>query len=149
MAFSRSSAVLTILLAGALLVATPSVALAKDCKPVVATGVGQDLGGGSTTATISGDPRLRGTTAGRFDVTGLPPVLQIAGTVAFTTHHGTLDVTVTGTFDVSTGAFSASGPVTGGSSRYAGPGGSLLLEGVENLSDGTFTETIEGTVCKR
>ena len=149
MAFTKISACLTLLLAGALLVAAPGEALAKDCESVEASGVGQDLGGGNTTATISGDPRLRGTTTGRFDVAGEPPVLQIAGTVVFTTQHGTLDVAVTGTFNVSNGAFSASGPVTGGSSKYAGSGGSLLLKGVENLGDGTFTETIEGTVCKR
>src|SRR5437867_8423183 len=80
-----------------------------------AKGVGQDLGGGDTQARIIGGGLLSGTTTAHFDtVGGSLPVLQIAGDVTFATNEGaTLTVYVTGSFDISTGDFSASGTVTG------------------------------------
>jgi hypothetical protein len=119
-----------------------------DCANIHATGVGQDLGGGNTTATISHGGQLNGTTSGHFVVGGAPPVFAISGTVTFTTKHGTLVATVAGTLDVTTGAFTASGPVSGGTGNLAGTTGTLTFSGVENLATGVFTETITGTICR-
>jgi hypothetical protein len=117
------------------------------CKDIHATGVGQDLGGGNTTATIRHGGPLNGTTSGHFVSSGAPPVLAINGTVTFTTRHGVLVAAVRGTFDVTSGAFTASGPVSGGTGMLAGVTGILTLAGVENLATGAFTETITGTIC--
>jgi hypothetical protein len=118
------------------------------CKNIHATGVGQDLGGGNTTATIRHGRPLNGTTSGHFVIGGAPPVFTISGTVTFTTKHGTLVATVAGTFDGSTGAFTASGPVSGGTGKLHDATGALTFTGVENLTTGAFTETITGTICR-
>jgi|SRR5437660_3814369 len=117
------------------------------CKAIHATGLGQDLGGGNTTATIRHGGPLTGTTTGHFVISGAPPVFAISGTVTFTTKHGTLVAAVAGTFDVSTGAFTASGPVSGGTGKLTGASGILTFVGVENLATGAFTEAITGTIC--
>jgi len=117
------------------------------CAPVHAVGIGQDLGGGDTTATISHGGRLNGTTAGHFLITGGPTVFTIAGTVMFTTKGGTLTATVSGTVNFATGEFTASGPVSAGTGNLAGTTGTLTFTGVENAL-GVFTETITGTLCK-
>jgi hypothetical protein len=120
----------------------------ESCRSVHATGAGQDLGGGNTAATISHGGLLNGTTSGHFVISGAPPVFTINGTVAFTTKHGTIVATVAGTFDVTTGAFTASGPLSSGTGSLAGITGTLTLTGVENLATGAFTETISGTLCR-
>ena len=119
------------------------------CAPVHAVGIGQDLGGGDTTATISHGGRLNGTTAGHFDITpAIFPVFNIDGTVVFTTKGGTLTATVSGTVNFATGEFTASGPVSAGTGNLAGTTGILTFHGFENLITGVFTETITGTLCK-
>ena len=147
----RARVLVLCLVAGLLAFVAPGHASAKqggECKKVEAKGVGQDLGGGNTTATITNDGLLKGSTTAHFDIVGgAPPVFQIDGVVTFTTNKGTLTVSVVGTFDVSTGAFNASGPVTGGTGRFTDSSGSLTFDGVQNLSTGEFTETVEGTVC--
>jgi hypothetical protein len=91
---------------------------------------------------------LNGTTAGAFAIVGgAPPVFAIQGSVVFTTNQATLTVGVSGTFDVSTGAFGASGPVTDATGKLEGATGSLALSGVQNLATGAFTETVTGTIC--
>ncbi len=120
----------------------------QGCAQIHAVGVGQDLGGGNTTATISHGGRLNGTTAGSFAISGAPPVFNIAGTVMFTTKGGTLTATVSGTFNVLTGEFNASGPVSAGTGSLAGVTGTLTFQGVENLGTGVFTETVTGTLCQ-
>lgn len=125
-------------------------AAAPACQNIKinATGVGQDLGGGRTVAQISGGGLLQGTTEGNFTITGGSfPVFTIAGTVKFTTHQGTLTVTVTGTFDVSTGEFTASGSVTDATGKLAGASGTLSFAGVEDLSTGAFVENVTGQIC--
>jgi hypothetical protein len=117
------------------------------CRNVNTTGVGQDLGGGNTTATIRGGV-LKGTTSAHFDITGgTPPELTFQGTVTFTAKRGTLTVSIAGTFNVATGAFAATGPVTGGTGAFTGASGSLSFAGVEDLTTGSFTEDVTGTVC--
>lgn len=122
---------------------------AVSCHQITAAGVGQDLGGGSTIAQISNGGLLQGTTAASFVVTDVSnfPVLGIAGTVTFTTNKGTLTVAVSGSFNVVTGDFSASGDVTGATGKLAGATGSLSFVGVEDLSTGAFTETVTGGIC--
>ena len=50
----------------------------QGCAKIHAAGIGQDLGGGNTTATISHGGRLNGTTVGHFDIGGTPPVFTIS-----------------------------------------------------------------------
>jgi hypothetical protein len=131
------------------LVVTAPAAAGVSCHKINAKGVGQDLGGGLTQARITGGGLLNGTTAGSFAITGFtPPALaSIAGTVTFTVNKATLVVSVTGTFDVASGAFSASGPVTGATGKLADATGSLNLNGIEDLTDGSFVEDVVGSVC--
>ncbi len=136
--------------AGVVLLAGPVQAKTGglSCHKINAKGNGQDLGAGSTTAQIVGGGLLHGTTVGTFAiVAGAPPVFAIAGTVVFTTNAGTLTVGVSGTFDVSTGAFSSTGPVTGSTGKLEGATGSLTLDGVQDLGTGAFTETVTGSIC--
>lgn len=121
---------------------------AESCHKINAKGVGQDLGGGTTEAQIIGGGLLHGTTEGNFTGTGFSgTVFSFEGTVAFTTNHATLTVTVAGTLDVTTGEFSASGTVTGATGKLAGATGGLSFEGVEDLSDGSFVEHVTGEIC--
>ncbi len=69
---------------GALMMISQAQA-AVSCHKINAHGVGQDLGGGVTHATIKGGGLLHGTTVGNFTITGIsPPVASFAGTVEFT-----------------------------------------------------------------
>jgi hypothetical protein len=121
---------------------------AVSCHRINAKGVGQDLGSGTTQADIIGGGLLQGTTVGNFVITGFSgTVASIAGTVVFTTNQATLTVTVAGIFDVATGVFSASGTVTSATGKLAGATGTLLLEGIEDLSNGRFLEDVTGTIC--
>jgi hypothetical protein len=118
------------------------------CQPVHGRGVGQDLGGGNTAATITRGGILNGTTKAHFDITGgTPPALSFEGTIVFTTKKGTLTASIAGTFNVATGAFAATGAVTGGTGRFAEATGNLSLAGVEDLTTGSFTETVTGRLC--
>jgi hypothetical protein len=121
---------------------------AVSCHKINAKGAGQDLGNGATQAQIIGGGLLQGTTHANFAIVGgTPPVLAIAGAVTFTTHQATLTVTVTGTFNVATGNFVATGPVTAATGKLAGATGTLLLEGVEDLTTGKFVEDVSGLIC--
>jgi hypothetical protein len=131
----------------ALVVGSPAQA-GVSCHQINARGVGQDLGGGVTQARIIGGGLLHGTTAASFEITGLSgTVASFEGTVTFTTNRATLTVTVEGTFDVVTGAFHASGPVTDATGKLAGASGNLTFDGLENLADGSFEETVTGQIC--
>ena len=139
---------LFLFLIGSALVTVTQAQAAVSCHEIKAKGVGQDLGGGTTVADIIGGGLLQGTTVGHFEITGGTfPVFLIEGTVEFTTNKGTLTVAIAGTFDVSTGEFSASGPVIGATEKLAGATGSLRFEGFQNLSDGSFVEDVTGTIC--
>jgi hypothetical protein len=119
-----------------------------SCHKLNAKGVGQDQGDGTTTARILGGGLLHGTTVGSFVVTGMSgSVLSFDGAVAFTTNRGTLTVTVTGTLDLATGEFAASGPVTDATGKLAGATGNLALHGIQDLSTGTFVEDVMGEIC--
>ena len=128
---------------------TTSAAIHHDlCLSVNARAIGQNLGHGRTQATITHAGILNGTTTGQLEVTGgTPPVLTVAGTGVLATHHGTLTVSVAGTFNGATGAFEATGQVIHGTGVFAGATGTLTFMGVEDLTSGRFTQTITGTVC--
>jgi hypothetical protein len=127
-----------------------SVQAGPSCHKIDATGVGQDLGGGITTAQINDGGLLQGTTAAAFAVIGFTPpsTVLIGGSVTFTTNRATLEVPGMGTFDVSTGQFTfASAAAPTGTGKLAGATATLAFDGVENLATGSFVETIEGVVC--
>lgn len=129
------------------LVGPGQAAAGTSCHKINAKGVGQDLGGGATQAQIKGGGLLQGTTVGQFTPSGTPPVLLITGTVKFTTNKATLTVAVNGMFNVATGEFDASGPVSAATGKLAGATGNLRLKGIENLTTGAFTETVTGNIC--
>lgn len=128
--------------------ATSAAVPHDSCLSVNARAVGQNLGHGQTTATITHAGILNGTTAGQLQITGgTPPLLTVVGTGVLTTHHGTLTVNVAGTFNTATGVFQATGQIVHGTGMLAGATGVLTFVGVEDLTTGSFTQTITGTVC--
>ena len=135
-------------IAAAVILTLGQAQAAVSCHKINAKGVGQDLGGGMTEARIIGGGLLHGTTQGNFVIVGgAPPVFSISGTVTFTTRQATLTVALTGTFDVSTGAFVTTGPVMSATGKLTGATGTLTLDGIENLTTGKFTEEVSGLIC--
>jgi len=119
-----------------------------SCLSVNATAIGQDLGHGRTTSTIVHAGILNGTTTGQLEITGgTPPVVTLAGTGVLTTHDGTLTLSLVGTFNQATGAIEATGQVVAGTGVFAHATGTLMFVGVEDLTTGSFSNTITGTVC--
>jgi hypothetical protein len=120
----------------------------SSCLSVNATAIGQNLGGGQTTSTIVHAGILNGTTTGQLAITGgHPPIVTIAGMGVLTTNHGTLTLSITGTFNQATGALDATGQVIGGTGVFAQATGTLMFSGVEDLTSGSFINTVTGTVC--
>lgn len=120
------------------------------CQVILATGQGHATGPTTTVATVTdtvGGPLLDGTTVASFVPSGTPPVLMLNGTVTFTTAHGTLTVEISGPFNVTNGQFLAGGPVISGTGAFAEATGLVGFAGVENLSQGTFVETIGARIC--
>ena len=154
----RRLALVVFLLPLALLVA-PNPALATvSCHTVTATGTG------SAAPAEPGDPPnlvrtqaqltdaglLQGTTAAAFTITGGTATgFTFAGPLTVTTNRGTVTLDLTGTLDVTTGQFSASGPIVAATGKLSGATGSLTLSGVQDLTDpaGSFTETVSGSIC--
>ena len=144
-ALGRAS-LLAVFLGGSLLLSQAQAAV--SCHNINAKGVGQDHFDLTTSADIIGGGLLQGTTAGSLTPTGISgTVVSFVGTVVFTTNNGTLTVTITGSIDVATGEFSATGDVTGATGKLAGATGTLTFVGVENLTTGAFTEDISGEIC--
>ena len=52
-----------------------------------------------------------------------------------------------GGVDLVTGAFSATGPVTGATEKLAGATGNISFSGVQDLTTGAFSEDINGVIC--
>lgn len=129
--------------------AVPAAAFAStSCHMINATGVGQDNFDGTTTARIIDGGLLQGTTVGTFQPTGFdPPVASFSGQVVFTVNRGSLTAEVNGTLNTATGAFQATSASLSGTGKLAGATGFLTFEGTEDLSDGSFTETVTGEVC--
>lgn len=118
------------------------------CLPIVATGVGQDLGGGRTTATLSVHGVEVGTTAAAFTVTGQEgTVASFTGPITFTGRGGTLTAQVSGTLDLATGVFASTSTSVSGTGRFRRVTGDVTLNGTEDVATGAFTETITGELC--
>jgi len=120
-----------------------------SCLSVNATAIGQDLGHGRTTSTIVHAGILDGTTTGQLHAIGEAShhVLTVAGTGMLTANNGTLTLSVQGTINQATGAIDVSGHVVGGTGLFAHATGQLMFVGVEDLTNGSFANTITGTVC--
>ncbi len=118
------------------------------CLRVDSTGVGQDLGGGKTTATISVDGVQVGTTAAAFTITGVDgTVASFTGPIVFTGLGGTLTAQVTGTLDVTTGVFTSTSTSVSGTGLLRHVTGDLTFTGTEDLATGAFSESISGHLC--
>ena len=118
------------------------------CLRVDATGVGEDLGGGKTTATISVRGVQVGTTAAAFTITGVDgTVASFTGPIVFTGLGGTLTAQVTGTLDVTTGVFTSTSTSVTGTGLLRRVTGDLTFTGTEDLATRAFTEAIHGHLC--
>jgi hypothetical protein len=119
------------------------------CLQVDATGLGQDLGGGQTAATLFVGGVAVGTTSAAFTVTGVDGSLaSFTGAITFTGRGGTLTAQVAGTLDLATGAFTSTSTALSGNGAFRGVTGSVTLSGVEDLATGAFTETVTGVLCQ-
>ena len=147
----KSLRMLALLAAAVVTAGGAQIATAADhdsCLSVNAQAIGQDLGHGRTTSTITHAGILNGTTNAQLQITGgTPPVVTLAGTGVLTTNHGTLTISIVGTFNQVTGAIEATGQVVAGTDVFAHATGTLMFVGVEDLTTGSFTNTITGTVC--
>ena len=149
---SRSAASIIMLLVAALLVwALPAGAARataphwQRCVSVRATGTGQDLGGGETTATILLREREVGTTHAMFVVTGVTDdVATFTGEIEFTPSElaGTLAAPLSGDLDLTSGRFTATSDDVTGTGVLARVTGSVSIRGEQNLSTGAFTERL-------
>jgi hypothetical protein len=118
------------------------------CVPVHATGVGQDLGGGKTQATISSHGLVVGPTNASFAINQVVgTTASFTGPIVFTSPLGTLTANVAGTFDVASGAFGATSTSITGTGLLRRVSGSVTLAGLEDLATLGFTETITGRLC--
>jgi hypothetical protein len=108
--------------------------------------------GGTDETRIIGGGLLQGTASGDSVVVGFDfPVLSLVGTQMFTTNKGTLTVDISGDFNVVTGEFILSGPVTDATGKLEGAEGFLLFEGVEAVTPDpfdpeVFVEDITGVI---
>jgi hypothetical protein len=144
---SPSLVLLCVLLSvGGLITACP-VQAASSNHLINAKAVGQDLGGGSTTASVIGGGLLQGTLAGNLTITGVTgTVASFTNTVTFTNQHGSLTAVLTGAIDLTTGQYNASGTVTDATGKLAGATGNLALSGVVNFATAIFAEDITGAI---
>lgn len=120
------------------------------CLSLSATGTGQDLGGGRTTATIFVRGYPVGTTDAAFTISGVSDgVATFDGEIVFTPApaYGTLVAPVTGTFDLTSGAFTATSSSVTGTGGLSGVTGSVVIDGVQDLTTGVFTETLRARLC--
>ena len=147
---------LIVCLAAAFTVAAPASATTHPqvrrghahCLPLHATGVGQDLGGGQTAATLSVRGVEVGTTAAAFTISGVDGNLaSFSGPLVFTGLGGTLTAQVSGTLDVTTGAFTSTSSSLTGTGLLRGVTGELTFTGTEDLGTGAFTERVDGRLC--
>jgi hypothetical protein len=120
------------------------------CLPVKATGVGQDLGNFTTTATITSFGLPLGTSAATFTPTGGDATtVTFTGPIVFTTPIGTLTAQVDGSVNLTTGVFVSQSTSVSGTGAFRGVTGDLRFAGTENLATGAFTEAVTGRLCAR
>ncbi|MEP6621920.1 MAG: hypothetical protein ABJE47_21535 [bacterium] len=138
----------------------------KKCKKVQAQIIAAPVVGGCTSpfglctaGTIDGNQGLNGTT--HFVADGITPspatapdgaaTIAYSGVILITTSHGTLSVRDTGMFDTATGTpnggmFVSFDRIDGGTGRFAGATGTLLIGG--RTIDGQLVADVTGEVCE-
>jgi hypothetical protein len=144
---SRAVHATVIGLAATFAMAAPAHASARICLPVLATGVGRDLGNLTTEATVSSFNIPLGTTHATFvpdEVT--PTALTFHGPIVFTSRIGTLTAQSDGSVNLATGEFVSQSNDLSGTGAFRGVTGSLRFAGTE-APDLTFTERITGRLC--
>jgi hypothetical protein len=128
--------------------AAPTQGAGLICVPIYAQGVGEDLGNGNTTATITTHGLLLGTTSASFTITGVSgTTASFTGPIVFTTPIGKLTAQTVGTFDVVSGVFRSTSTSLTGTGAFRSVTGNVTLAGVQNLQTGRFTETVTGRLC--
>ena len=137
----------------------------KKCKKLQAQIIAAPLVTGCTspfglctTGTIDGNQGLSGTT--RFVVDGITPspatapdgaaTIAYSGLIRITTSSGTLTLRDTGVFDTATGTpagglFASFDRMDGGTGRYAGATGTLLIGG--RTIAGRLVADVDGELC--
>ena len=149
---------LVFLLPLALLVVPSPALAAESCHAITATGTGSGAPAEPgdppnlvrTHAQLTDAGLFQGTTTAAFTITGVTDTgITFAGPLTVTTNRATVIVDLTGTLNVTTGQFTASGPITATTGKLSGATGSLTLSGVQDLTDpaGSFTETVSGSIC--
>jgi hypothetical protein len=129
--------------------ATSPTAAPVRCAPFEATGTGQDLGNGQTTATVSVGGVTVGTTSAAFTITGSEgTTVFFEGPITFTGLSGTLTADVTGTLDAASGDFTSTSTSLSGTRTLRTVTGDVTLIGHEDLTTGAFTESITGDLCR-
>jgi hypothetical protein len=118
------------------------------CRAFHASGTGTDNGDGTTSAKLYQGSREAGSSEGVLSPGDTDDGgLAFSGTIVLTTRKGTLEATVEGTFDTVTGEFSARTGDLDGKGPMRNATGRLRLSGVQDLTTGTFTETVHARVC--
>jgi hypothetical protein len=154
----RIALVIFMVLLGVLVRPGPAAVASVSCHGITATGTGSGAAAQPgdppnlvrTRARLSDGGLLQGTTAASFTITGPTSTgVAFAGPLTVTANRATVTVALTGTLDVSTGEFSATGPIVASTGKLSGAIGSLTLSGVQDLSDpaGSFTEVVTGSIC--
>jgi hypothetical protein len=142
---------LLVLIAVTAVVAPPAVAAATPCKAVTTTVSGTVEPNGDNSAPFAAG-WLKGTLIARFTITGtVGEAFTIESTGTIVTKHGSINVDTVGTLSFSSATsvtFAADGPVTGGDDKYAHATGFLTFSGNADLAAGTFTEAIDGEICR-
>ena len=122
----------------------------RSCITFTLDGVGQDLGGGNTEATLSLYGHPVATTAAALKVTDpVGTVASFRGPLVITPigSSGTLIAQLVGTLDIETGVFAAHSTSVRGTGVLRGVTGTIAAQGTEDLVTGAFTETFTGTLC--
>jgi len=154
----RRIALVVFLLPLAVLVVPNPALAAESCHAINATGMGSSAPAEPndppnlvrTRAKLTDAGLLAGTTAAAFAITGVTDTgIAFAGPLTVTTNRATVLLDLTGTLDLTTGHFLASGPIVSATGKLSGATGSLTLSGVQDLTDpaGGFTETVSGSIC--
>ena len=143
-----AAAVLPLAMAGT--ASASPLAAGHGCLPVALDGVGQDLGGFHTQATLSSEGVPVASSEAFFapgDLVGT--MLAFTGPITFTpvAGPGTLTAQVTGSVDLATGAFIATSTSLVGTKQLKNVTGELTISGVE-ATDMSFTETVTGELCR-
>jgi hypothetical protein len=110
---------------------------------------GESVEGGTTTrATIYRGHREFAIALGTLKPGGfVDGMLSFSGNIVLDNAHGTLSAPVDGSFDTVTGEFDSRSDTVTGTGDYANVTGWLHFWGEQDLTDGSFTETVHGKLC--